>query len=454
MTLAEWKLIPASTAAASTVNPIRKTAAKLRALIAAAEAEAEAAATQAAGTQVAAVLTSSTSASAEPKEKKKQISLSIGDPTIFGNFKTDPAVVDAVSRALHSYQANGYTHECGTTEARNAVASKFSTVEAPLTGNDVILTSACSGALELAIGVLANPGQNILVPRPGFPLYQTICGNKGIEARQYSLLPHQDWQIDLSDLAAQIDDKTAAVIITNPSNPCGSVFTRNHLLEIIAVCEQHKVPIIADEIYADMVFKNAGGEDGASSEFWTVARLTRNVPVLSVGGLAKQYLVPGWRMGWILVHDYTPNKVLSQVRDGIAALATLILGPNSLIQAALPDILHKTPATFLHDTLAQLEANALLSKKHLSAVPGLAPVMPQGAMYMMVEILPADFDGIEDDIDFAGKLAVEQGVVVLPGQCFDCPNFFRICLAPPADVLAEAYVRIAEFCDKHRRKSN
>lgn len=143
--------------------------------------------------------------------------------------------------------------------------------------------------------VLAARGTNILVPRPGFPLYQTLASQIGVEIRFYNLLADQNWEIDLDDLQDQIDGKTVAIIYNNPSNPCGSVYSRRHIEDFLSIAERHHIPIIADEIYDELVF-----EEGL---FHPIASLTTQVPVLSCGGIGKRFLVPGWRLGWILVHD-------------------------------------------------------------------------------------------------------------------------------------------------------
>ncbi|KAJ3280887.1 hypothetical protein HK104_000344 [Borealophlyctis nickersoniae] len=342
----------------------------------------------------------------KPSPDKEFISLALGDPTVFGNFKIDPVCNDAVKQHLEGYKANGYNPSFGTEAARTALAEKYTCPEAPLTPKDVILASGCSDALNLCIGVLADEGQNILLPCPGFSLYETLASSKGIECRFYNLLPERSWEIDLAHLESLIDDKTTAILVNNPSNPCGSVYTKLHLLQILAVAEKHRLPIISDEIYADMAFEG--------HEFVPLASLTKTVPILTTGGLAKRYLVPGWRVGWIFVHD-RHNAFESEVRAGLHALTTLTIGANSLIQAALPDIL-KTPQSFHDETMRQLERNAKLSGDALTGVPGIKPVVPQGAMYLMVEIKIEEFKDIKDDVDFVEKLVQEESVLCLPGK--------------------------------------
>lgn len=375
-----------------------------------------------------------------PNPDKDMIALSLGDPTVFGNFPPAKEVIHSVKEALDSQSYNGYCPSIGLKESRLAIAEYFTHPVAPLVADDVILTSGCSHALELCISVLASPGQNILVPKPGFPLYCTLAMTLGIHVKHYNLLPDQSWECDIEDMDDLIDERTAAIVVTNPSNPCGSVYSKQHLKQILHVAEKHKIPIIADEIYAHMVFP---GE-----EFEFLSRLTRSVPILSCGGIAKRYLVPGWRLGWILINDR--NGVFSvQVRKGLLSLTQRILGPNTLIQAAIPGILETTPRSFYNDTNKRISDNAKFLYRELSTIPGLKPVMPQGAMYIMVGLDMDNFMGIETDRQFAEDLVTEQSVFCLPGECFEFPNYVRMVLTLPRNQVKEACSRIRQFCRKH-----
>jgi tyrosine aminotransferase len=175
-----------------------------------------------------------------PNPDKEFISLALGDPTVFGNFKLDSTCVQSLVHKLNSYQANGYPPSIGTEAARHALAQYYSTPEAPLVSKDIILASGCSDALNLCIGVLADEGQNILLPAPGFSLYETLASSKGIECRFYHLLPEKNWEADVDHLKSLIDKNTRAIVINNPSNPCGSVYTREHLLQLLSGKLHHK----------------------------------------------------------------------------------------------------------------------------------------------------------------------------------------------------------------------
>ncbi|XP_065915330.1 tyrosine aminotransferase-like isoform X2 [Dysidea avara] len=343
----------------------------------------------------------------EQNPQKNLVSLSIGDPTVFGNLPVHDVMKQAVKDAVDSGTCNGYGPAQGLAMTRRAVAAHYSTPEAPLTEDDVIMSCGCSGALDMCITVLGNPGQNILIPRPGFGLYSCLSVPRGIEARHYDLVPDRQWEIDLDHLEQLIDANTVSIVVTNPSNPCGSVYSKKHLLDILAVAERHFLPIIGDEIYDGMVFKG--------QQFYSLASLSKNVPILSCGGIAKRYLVPGWRVGWILIYDKN-ETFKKEIFPCLLSTTRKILGPSTILQAALPDILAKVPQSYFKNTMNVVEANANAVYSELSAVPGLKPVMPSGAMYMMVGIDLKHFPNLNTAVDFMEKLMSEQSVFCLPGE--------------------------------------
>jgi tyrosine aminotransferase len=337
----------------------------------------------------------------------------------------------------------------GMLNAREAVASHFSTPTMRINADDVILASGASHALDLAVTALADPGENILVPAPGFPLYTTLCKPNGIETRQYNLKMNDGGlvsnhlkelsitllQIDLEHLEAQIDPETRAIIVNNPSNPTGVVFPREHLEAILRLANKHKLVIIADEIYGDLTY------DGAV--FHPMASLSPRVPIISVDGIAKRYLVPGWRLGWAIIHDHC--GVLASVKQGMVALSQKIVGPCALIQGALPKILRDTPKEYFDNIKDVISRNAAVVYEVLSRVPGLKPLRPQGAMYCMVGF---ERDIYGDETKFMQGLITEESVYCLPGSAFNLPNWFRLVLTYPEETTRVACERIADYCDR------
>merc|ERR1711976_228430 len=153
-------------------------------------------------------------------------------------------------------------------------------------------------------------------------------------------------------------------------------------------------------------------------------------------------------MGWITIHD-RHDAFEAQVRPGLIALSQRILGPNTLVQGALDTILHRTPQAFFDSTIDVVQRNADICFEAMSKIPGLKPIMPQGAMYMMIGIMMEKFPGFKDDMDFTSRLVSEQSVFCLPAQCFQYPDYFRVVLTVPEGKLIEACARITEFCMAH-----
>jgi tyrosine aminotransferase len=370
--------------------------------------------------------------------QKDPIRLNLGDPTLTGNLPPSAAAIQAIEETLHSHKADGYGPAVGLLEAREAVASHFSTPQMQIHADDVIMASGASHALDMAITAIADPGENILVPAPGFPLYKTLCQPNGINTRQYNLKMNDGGLIDLENLEAQIDSKTRAIIVNNPSNPTGIVFPKDHLEAILRLAYKHKVVIIADEIYGDLTY------DGAV--FHPMASLSPKVPIISVDGIAKRYLVPGWRLGWAIIHDR--YGVLADVKKGMVALSQKIVGPCSLIQGALPKILRDTPQSYFDNIKDVISKNAAIVFEVLSRVPGLRPLRPQGAMYGMVGFNAEIFG---EETKFMQGLITEESVYCLPGSAFNLPNWFRLVLTYPEDVTREACERIADYCLRQLR---
>lgn len=437
---------------------------------------------------------------------KKVIPLSIGDPTIFGNLKPCEAILEALDKANSSGKFYGYQTAAGMDAARESVADYyFKSTGIRISKQDVILASGCSHAIDLCICVLAGANKNILIPRPGFPLYKTLTSVYGVQYKQYNLIAEENWSIDLKHLESLIDENTAAIIINNPSNPCGSVFSREHLLEILELAELYKIPIIADEIYDKFVFnqkfytgsttggnkrlvcnaanngkakasrisnnnqssddesgefsfecengnenlvQNGQESDDTYKPFIALSSLSKSVPILTCGGISKTCLIPGLRLGWIILNDQN-GAFSGSVRGSLNRLTQRLMGPNSLVQGALPDILTKVPESFYSKTMDFIYKNAKLCFDRLSAVKGLKPFMPQGSMYLMVKFDELSFPRIKSDLDFTSKLMNEESVLVLPGRCFDFPNYFRLCLTVPTNVMEEALNRMEEFCERH-----
>ncbi|CAE7879337.1 Tat, partial [Symbiodinium sp. KB8] len=193
---------------------------------------------------------------------KKLVSLAQGDPTSYPHLRPSPDMVGALQAAVNSGSFNGYQPSQGSLVCREAVARYFTAPgRSALQAKDVFMTLGCSEALSHCIAALAAPGSNMLLPRPGFPLYSVLCEYHGVEVRYYDLLPDCGWQCDIGGIAKLVDENTCALLLNNPSNPCGAVFTREHLVAVLSTAEELGLPVIADEVYADMSFARLGTDN-------------------------------------------------------------------------------------------------------------------------------------------------------------------------------------------------
>jgi len=374
--------------------------------------------------------------------EKRLISLAQGDPTAYPHLRPGEPMVNAVVDMLHSGTCNGYQPSQGNGSARTALA-KYYSVEGmePLKPTDVFMTLGCSEALAHCIGALAATGGNLLLPRPGFCLYQVLCQYHGVEPRYYDLLPDQGWEIDLEQLATLADENTIGLLINNPSNPCGAVYSKAHLTKVMEICAKSKVPVIADEVYSAMTF----GET-----YHPCASVTKDVPVMSVCAVSKRWLAPGWRLGWVTVHDAHGLLTKAGVQEALLKLCQVSLGPSAPLQMALPAILENTPKEWYEQVMCALKASADTCVRRCRVIHGFEITSePVGAMYFMVRLKKGAYKGMNDDVEFAGKLLAEESIAVLPGACFNAPGMFRVVFAAPPDVLEDAFDRIEAFCKRH-----
>ena len=376
-----------------------------------------------------------------PNFPKTVLSLALGDPAAFPEFATHQIVMEAAIAELNAGTGNGYSDNMGPLAAREALARYYSNPGVKLSAKDVFLDLGCTGAILTTICALADKGDNVLLPTPGFPLYLTGCQNRGIEDRRYNLMPQANWQADMAQLETLVDSRTKALVIINPSNPCGSVYSRAHLIELIAFAARHKLPIIADEVYGHMTF---------GDPFVSLGEIETEVPVFVLGGLAKRWLVPGWRVGWGLIFDRA--GIANEARTGIFKVKNMTLHPATFLCNSIPRILETVPHGFYHQVIHKLKANADYIYSRISRLPGLTVNRPQGAMYALVSLNLRRFKDIRSSQEFAEKLAWEQGVVVLPGECFLSQGTFRIVLCNPKEVLADSCDRIEAFLQAHMEK--
>lgn len=382
-------------------------------------------------------------ASLDEENKKRVISLGMGDPTAYSCFTTTDVVQDSVVQTLESQKFNGYAPTIGLPQTRKAISEYLSNdLPYTLSPDDVYITAGCTQAIEVTISILAKPNANILVPKPGFPIYELCAAFRNVEIRHYDLLPEKGWEVDLNAIDELADENTVAIVIINPGNPCGNVYSYQHLKKIAEAAKRHKILVVADEVYGHLAF----GEN----PFVPMGVFGSMVPVITLGSLSKRWLVPGWRLGWFVTTD--PNGIFKNAKtvERLKKYFDICGGPATFIQAAVPRIISDTKELFFERTIRLLKLSSDLCFEILKEIPCLTcPQKPQGAMSVMVKLNVSLLKDISDDIDFCFKLAKEESVILLPGLTVGLKNWVRITFAAEPSSLEEALGRVKSFYQRH-----
>lgn len=356
--------------------------------------------------------------------------LNIGDPIQFG-FKTPRHLIEAVERAMRDGH-NGYVPSAGIEPARTAVAQEYTRRGMPVTADRVVVTQGTSEGIELALSVLADPGDEVLVPTPTYPLYTAVLSKIGARAMYYRTDPTQGWQPDLDDLKRRTTSATRAIVIIDPNNPTGAVYPESTRRALIDFADRAGLTILADEVYGDVSF------DGPTP---LMGSLAPDAPIISFSSLSKAYLAPGWRTGWLVVGAC---RRLDEVLAGIKKMADGRLCSPGPMQYAIEPALNgdrSHQAEFAH----ALHVRADVTTKRLSAIPGMQCVMPRAAFYAMPQVtLPRG----TTDQDYILALLRETGILCVYGSGFGTApgdGFFRIVYLAPPDELNAIYDDMADF---------
>jgi alanine-synthesizing transaminase len=355
--------------------------------------------------------------------------LNVGDPNIF-DFSTPAHVIEAAYRAMRENK-NGYAPSEGVPEALEAIRAEatrngFTSIQ------DVFISNGAGEAVDLALTALLNPGENVLTPRPDYPLYPAVLCKTGAEANPYYLNEDDGWQPDLDDIRSRINSKTRGIVLINPNNPTGALCTRHMLEDIAELARQHNLLIIADEIYDKLIL------DGA--EHISLAAVAPDVPVVTIGGLSKNYLAPGWRMGWGIVTGEA--AAVKPYIEGIHKMLRARLSANHPEQYAIKVAL-EGPQDHLIEVRRKLSARRDLTVEACNSTPGMSCVPPRGAFYAFPRI-----DVPEEDLAWVKQLLLEKHILVVNGSGFGQKpgtKHFRIVFLPQEDVLREAYSEIRDF---------
>jgi alanine-synthesizing transaminase len=366
------------------------------------------------------------------------IKLNIGNPARYG-FSVPAHLRDAIAAHLHESEA--YGHEQGLEEAREAIAAqqrargaRHVQVERIFIGNGV------SELIDLSLRALLQPGDEVLLPSPDYPLWSAATILNGGVPRYYRCLAENRHMPDPEEMEALITPRTRALVMVNPNNPTGAVYPRALLEQIVAIAARHRLLLLCDEIYDEILY------DG--TPFQPLAEVAGNHPCLSFGGLSKVHRACGYRVGWLSLSG-DPART-HEYRDALQLLAALRLCANVTAQWAVIPALQDAPTiTALTAPIGRLYQARQAVLDGVAASQFLDVVVPEGAIYAFPRVRSdaiADFD----DNAFALRLLEEESVLIVPGTSFNVPNsrHMRLTLLPQPAQLREVFARMERVLER------
>ncbi|KAJ4912992.1 Cystine lyase CORI3 [Raphanus sativus] len=372
-----------------------------------------------------------------------------GKPILPPNKKaieTSNSAEKAVVKVVLSGTGNAYAPSIGLPVAKSAVAEYLNRdLPKKLTADDVFMTVGCKRAIDLAVDILAKPKANVLLPRPGFPWDVVRSIYKKLEVRYYDFIPEQNFEIDFESVKKVTDKNTFAIFIINPHNPNGNTYSEAHLKQLAELAKELSIMVVSDEVFRWTVFGN--------NPFVPMGKFSSIVPVVTLGSLSKGWNVPGWRTGWLALHDldgvFRNTKILEAANEFLQINAK----PPTVIQAAMPDILERTPKHFFLERGSFLKHKVDIGYAKLKHIPGLTCYMkPEACTFLWTKLDISCFADIGDDQEFCSKLAMEENLVVLPGIAFRQPNWLRHSIDMETPTVEDAFERLKSFCERHSTK--
>ncbi|MFX0207862.1 MAG: aminotransferase class I/II-fold pyridoxal phosphate-dependent enzyme, partial [Candidatus Hodarchaeota archaeon] len=295
--------------------------------------------------------------------------------------------------------------------------------------NRILVTSGVSEAISF-ISASIKTGMEILIPSPAYPPYLSYLNYHGITPVEYNTLESEGWQPDIEDLRKKITSKTQAILIINPNNPTGAVYSQSIVKKIADLAGEYNLLLISDEIYDLLTYEKGF--------FHSTASIT-DIPVLELNGISKTLLSPGWRLGWAILRD--ENDIYSEFWEALAKQSRIRLCANSPVQVAVSKILNKE-MDFLTKVIEKLKERANYFSKRINEISGLSVVKPKGAFYAFPKI---DFE--IDDQSFVLDLLQETGVLFVFGSGFGKlgKGHFRSVVLPQVSIMREAMDHVESF---------
>jgi len=373
------------------------------------------------------------------KKGKKIIYLNIGDPCKY-DFDTPGYVKKALVNAVEQ-GSNWYAPSEGLPELREAICDKEKKVNGvSIQAEDVIVTQGISEGIQMLMAAVVELGDEVLVPGPTYPPYMSYVKFFGGKAVSYETVEDGSWQPDLDDIKRKISAKTRAIVVINPNNPTGALYSEKLVKAIVNLAGEHNLVLISDEIYDRIVFRRG---------FVSAAHIAKDVPVVGMNGFSKTYLMTGWRLGYMYFYD--PEGRLAELKECVAKETRIRLSASTPVQKAGVTAL-KGPQHHITEMNKKLQQRRDFAWKRLNEITGISCTKPEGAFYVFPKV-----DGIgsrwKTDAEFARQLLEKTGVLIVHGSGFDeiyGSGHFRAVILPPKKMLKEALDNLEDFMSKKK----
>ncbi len=367
------------------------------------------------------------------------IKLNIGDPIAYPGLPTPQHMVEAYVKALRDGR-NGYSPSYGLPELRSAIAADESNKGWKASSDDVYVCHGVTEALQIIFAATLSEGDIVIAPGPHYPPYMAYPQGYGAKTIEYRLDQDDGWKIDFDDIESKMNHSVRLLVIINPNNPCGNVATADEIDRLLSIASKWpNCMIVADEIYDGLDF---------TGHQVSVASRSHDVPVFSLNGVSKVYYAPGWRIGYMAIHD--PQGRMNLVRDGIERMLRSRLCASTPAQLGyLAGLVGDR--TWMDAYKQKVIAQRDLCIERIAAIDGLEVQSPGGAFYMFVKL--TDEKWAQDDKKFALDLLHKEHVLVVHGSGFSAQlgkGHFRIVYLPNIGILNVAFDRINRFLQDTR----
>lgn len=369
------------------------------------------------------------------------LKLNTGNPGNFGF-----TLPESVRRALldHVDEAVPYCDVRGMAAAREAIlAYHQSRGLQGVTMDDIFICNGVSESVSMLMTALVGTGDEVLVPSPCYSLWSNNTYLGGGKPVHYRCDPGNDWNPDLEDIRSKITPRTKAILVINPNNPTGAVYSKQTLLDIAQIAREHHLLLLADEIYDRLVLEDL--------PTYSIAALAPDLPCVTFNGLSKSHIICGFRCGWMAFSG--PEEELAAIKHGVMQLAAMRLCGNTLTQLVIPAALSDRESTrAMMAPGGRLYEQSKATVEGLRKIPGVTQVPNRAAFYLFPGLENGAFD-FESDEDFAMKFLHEKHILVIPGRGFDWFEDlrFRIVMLPKPERITQAMAQLGEFLDEHRR---